>query len=83
MARGKKSRRKSNSSMLALIALFLVTLTTFIQNVIDYLQSKSIGAYQPTWQRILIAIVLLLSFIGFIIAYIANARDKRSPIPGV
>ena len=76
-----RRRKKDASGVLALIALFIVTLTTFLQNVIDYLQSKSIGAYQPTWQRILIALVLLLSFIGFIIAYMANARSGKSPIP--
>ena len=82
MAR-RSRRRRSGSETFALIALFMVALTTFLQIIVDYLQSKSTGAYLPTWQRILIAIVLLLSFIGFIIAYIANARDKRSPIPGV
>ncbi len=75
----KRSRDKSGT--LALIALFLVTLTTFLQNVIDYLQSKSIGAYQPTWQRILIVLVLFLSLLGFIIAYLANSRSRKSPIP--
>ena len=77
----RTSRRRDNSGILALIALLIVTLTTFLQNVIDYLQSKSIGAYQPEWQRILIVFVLLLSFIGFIIAYMANSKNKYSPIP--
>ena len=76
-----KRRRRVNSGALALIALFLVTLTTFLQNVIDYLQSMSIGAYQPTWQRILIALVLMLSLIGFIVAYMANSKSRKSPIP--
>jgi len=77
----KKARARDKSGALALIALLLVTLTTFLQNVIDYLQSKSIGAYQPTWQRILIVTVLFLSLLGFVIAYIANSRSKKSPIP--
>ncbi len=76
-----RRRRRVNSGALALIALFLVTLTTFLQNVIDYLQSMSIGAYQPTWQRILIALVLMLSLIGFIVAYMANSKSRKSPIP--
>jgi len=77
----RRRTRRNNSGALALIALFLVTLTTFIQNIIDWLQSMSIGAYQPLWQRILIITVLLLSFLGFLIAYMANSKDKRSPIP--
>ena len=76
-----RRRRRVNSGALALIALFLVTLTTFLKNVIDYLQSMSIGAYQPTWQRILIALVLMLSLIGFIVAYMANSKSRKSPIP--
>lgn len=76
-----RRRRRVNSGALALIALFLVTLTTFLQNVIDYLQSMSIGAYQPTWQRILIFLVLMLSLIGFIVAYMANSKSRKSPIP--
>ncbi len=81
--RGSRARRhrRPGSSTLALIALFLVTLTTFIQNVIDWLQSMSIGAYQPLWQRILIISVLLLSLVGFLVAYAANSKSKKSPIP--
>ncbi|MCD6300908.1 MAG: hypothetical protein J7L82_02440 [Staphylothermus sp.] len=77
----RRKTTRNSSGTLALIALFLVTLTTFIQNIIDWLQSMSIGAYQPLWQRILILVVLFLSFLGFLIAYMANSKDKRSPIP--
>ncbi|OYT39155.1 MAG: hypothetical protein B6U89_04550 [Desulfurococcales archaeon ex4484_58] len=72
-----RKRRNDNSGVLALITLFIVTLTIFLQSVIDYFQSKSIGAYQPMWQRILIVLVLFLSLLGFIIAYIANSRSKK------
>ncbi len=79
----RRSRRRSGGvHLLVLLSLFLVTLVTFLQAVVDWLQSMSTGAYQPLWQRILIALVAFLGFLGFLLAYIANSRSKRSPIPG-
>ncbi len=80
MARGRRGRG-GGQQLLVLLSLLLVTLVTFLQAVVDYLQSHSIGAYMPTWQRILIITVAIMGFIGFLLAYLANSRSTRSPIP--
>jgi len=82
MAR-RSRRRRSCSETFALIALFMVALTTFLQIIVDYLQSKSTGAYLPTWQRLLLLFIFILSMTGLLASYMANARSSKSPIPGV
>jgi len=74
-------KRSSGTQLFMLLGLLLVCLTTFVQAMIDYLQSKSMGAYQPTWQRILILMVVALSFTGLLFSYLANKRSRVSPIP--
>ncbi len=79
-ARGRRGRG-GGQQVLVLLSLFLVTMVTFLQAIIDYLQSRSYGAYMPTWQRILIVAVAVLGFLGFLLAYLANSKSSRSPIP--
>ena len=76
-----RKRRRSRSELLVLVSLLLVTLVTFLQAVVDYLQSKTIGAYLPEWQRYLIMLIAVLGFLGLLLAYIANSKSRYSPIP--
>ena len=73
--------RSSNTSVFMLLSLFLVTLVTFLQALVDYLQSLSKGAYMPKWQQILILTVAFLAFLGLLLSYVANSKSSASPIP--
>ena len=82
---GRSGRRfkggRGSNQLYLLISLFLVTLVTFLQALVDYLQSLSQGAYMPKWQQVLILSVAFLAFLGLLFSYIANSRSKVSPIP--
>ncbi len=71
-------RRAGDRNRFMLIGLLLVSATTFLQNLVDYYQSRSQGAYQPTLQRILILGVLVLSMLALIFSYMATSKT-RSP----
>lgn len=68
-SRKSQSSNRKKSGGAFIIGLFLVAVTTFLQNIIDLLQSYSSGAYMPVWQRILIFLVLFLSMLGVFYAY--------------
>ncbi len=74
---GFSVRFKRSKRALMHIALLLVAATTFLQNLVDYYQSRSQGAYQPTLQRILILGVLLLSMLGLVVSYMATAPTHK------
>jgi len=57
-------RRDSGSDVILYLSILLVALTTFLQAVVDWLQSMSQGAYAPNWQRYLIMVIVLMAMMG-------------------
>lgn len=69
--------RFRDKNTLMRLGLLFVAATTLLQNLVDYYQSRSEGAYKPILQRVFIIMVLALSMIGLLLSYLATSPTYR------
>jgi len=74
MGRRRASRGDDGSDIILYLSILLVALTTFLQAIVDWLQSMSHGAYQPQWQRYLILIIVLMAMMGLFFSLHSKRR---------
>jgi len=74
MGRRRTSRGDDGSDIILYLSILLVALTTFLQAVVDWLQSMSHGAYLPNWQRYLVIVIVLMALMGLFFSLHSKKR---------
>ncbi len=68
-------KKKNTKDVLTIVAIILVSSTTFLQVLVDYIQSKYTG--ESKFQRILLTFILGFSLVGMLLSWYLGKKHIK------